>query len=135
MRVEIRHVRRRQLAPFLPDEIAKTIKTTKDKAKKVRKYSKGRAPVSKIMKPSYFFQKSLTNKSIQPPQTSVVEEDMKDASKDKENNPNVRFHVFRKMLWYLFRNSQSQGQQKSILMVTKLWKVKVRETEMSEAGI
>ena len=36
MRVEIRHVRRRQLAPFLPDEIAKTIKTTKDKAKKVR---------------------------------------------------------------------------------------------------
>ena len=36
MRVEIRHVRRKQLAPFLPDEIAKTIKTTKDKGKKVR---------------------------------------------------------------------------------------------------
>ena len=42
MRVEIRHVRRKQLAPFLPDEIAKTIKTTKDKAKKVRKYFKDR---------------------------------------------------------------------------------------------
>ena len=37
MRVEIRHVRRKQLAPFLPDEIAKTIKTTKDKGKKVRR--------------------------------------------------------------------------------------------------
>ena len=36
MRVEIRHVRRKQLAPFLPDEIAKTIKTTKEKNKKVR---------------------------------------------------------------------------------------------------
>lgn len=68
MRVEIRHVRRKQLAPFLPDEIAKTIKTTKDKAKK----------------------KSLTNKSIQPPHTPVVDEDMKDASKDKENNPNEK---------------------------------------------
>ena len=92
MRVEIRHVRRRQLAPFLPDEIAKTIKTTKDKAKKVRKYFKGRVSVSKRLEP-YFFQKSLTNKSIQPAQTPVVEEDMKDASKDKENNPNVRFDL------------------------------------------
>ena len=51
MRVEIRHVRRRQLAPFLPDEIAKTIKTTKDKAKKVCKYFKIRVPVFKIVKP------------------------------------------------------------------------------------
>lgn len=51
MRVEIRHVRRRQLAPFLPDEIAKTIKTTKDKAKKVRNYFKGRVSVPKRLKP------------------------------------------------------------------------------------
>ena len=94
MRVEIRHVRRRQLAPFLPDEIAKTIKTTKDKAKKVCKYFKGRVPRFKNHETIIFFQKSLTNKSIQPPQTSVVEEDMKDASKDKENNPNVRFYFF-----------------------------------------
>ena len=94
MRVEIRHVRRRQLAPFLPDEIAKTIKTTKDKAKKVRKYFKGRVPRFENHETIIFFQKSLTNKSIQPPQTSVVEEDMKDASKDKENNPNVRFVFF-----------------------------------------
>ena len=29
---------------------------------------------------------------MQPP--PAVQEDMKDASKDKENNPNVRFRIF-----------------------------------------
>ena len=63
MRVEIRHVRRKQLAPFLPDEIAKTIKTTKDKGKKVRwskigNFSailKGIAATSKIRGTIIFF--------------------------------------------------------------------------------
>lgn len=69
MRCEIRYVRRRQLAPFLPPEIAKTIKSTKDKTKK----------------------KSLTNKTLQPPKEEIKKEETKpDTSKDKENNPNEK---------------------------------------------